>query len=331
MALLATNRFAGDGATTSYEFNFVGKYIARSHVKVYQEDNVTKVRTPVAITDSNFLNGTTLTGLPATPVGSTLVIYRDTPKAPLVDFVNGSRFTEHNLDVVARQGLFVATEALGEGGNGGGGGYSIPLPMPEANKLIGWNGLGTELVNYALPSVGGGGPIPDLRAYATKAQLASTSGASMVGMLNGSTQSTVAAVIASLRADIAANRIIVTSDATFHALLDTGSLSSDHFYVAKDTEKVYFATGPGAYFLVAGAGGGGPVTPVSGYTKVVMIGDSMIAQQPLLGSAWPALWAERMGAAGAKVDMHNLAIGGWTFNKARTLRPYAQGNALASQ
>ena len=112
MALYATNRFPGDGSTTSYEFNFVGKYIARSHVKVYQEDNGTKGRTPVPITDGNFLNDTTLRGLPATPVGSTLVIYRDTPKPPLVDFANGSRFTEYNMDLVARHGLFVAMEAL---------------------------------------------------------------------------------------------------------------------------------------------------------------------------------------------------------------------------
>ena len=115
MALYATNRFPGDGSTTSYEFNFVGKYIARSHVKVYQEDNATKVRTHVPITDGNFLNDTTLQGLPVTPVDHTLVIYRDTPKPPLVDFVNGARFTEYNMDLVARQGLFVAMEALDAG------------------------------------------------------------------------------------------------------------------------------------------------------------------------------------------------------------------------
>lgn len=115
MALLATNRFAGDGTTTSYEFNFVGKYIARTHVKVYQEDNATKVRTSVSINDSNFLNDTTLRSLPVTPVGSTLVIYRETPKPPLVDFVNGSRFTEYNMDLMARQGLFVAMEAMDAG------------------------------------------------------------------------------------------------------------------------------------------------------------------------------------------------------------------------
>lgn len=117
MALYATNRFPGDGTTTSYEFNFVGKYIARTHVKVYQEDNATKVRTYVPITDGNFLNDTTLRNLPVTPVGSNLVIYRDTPKPPIVDFVNGSRFTEYNLDLVARQGLFVAMEALDAGGS----------------------------------------------------------------------------------------------------------------------------------------------------------------------------------------------------------------------
>ena len=115
MALYATNRFPGGGSTTSYEFNFVGKYIARSHVKVYQEDNATKVRTYVSINDSNFLNDTTLRNLPVTPVGSTLVIHRETTKPPLVDFVNGSRFTEYNMDLVARQGLFVAMEAMDAG------------------------------------------------------------------------------------------------------------------------------------------------------------------------------------------------------------------------
>jgi len=130
MALYATNRFPGDGSTTSYEFNFVGKYIDRSHVKVYQEDNATKVRTHVSINDGNFLNDTTLRNLPVTPVGSTLVIYRATPKPPLVDFVNGSLFTEYNMDLVARQGLFVAMEAIDAaqlaGGSVGGRGLGRP-------------------------------------------------------------------------------------------------------------------------------------------------------------------------------------------------------------
>ena len=73
------------------------------------------MRTYVSINDSNFLNDTTLRNLPVTPIGSTLVIHRETPKPPLVDFVNGSRFTEYNMDLVARQGLFVAMEAMDAG------------------------------------------------------------------------------------------------------------------------------------------------------------------------------------------------------------------------
>ena len=117
MALYATNRFAGDGTTTQYEINFVGQYIERSHVKAYVVDDNTKVRTPVAIASGQWLNATTITGFAPTPVGKTLVIYRDTPKPPMVDFVNGSRFTEYNLDLVARQGLFVAMEAIDNSGS----------------------------------------------------------------------------------------------------------------------------------------------------------------------------------------------------------------------
>lgn len=116
MALYATNRFAGDGTTTQYEINFVGQYIDRSHVKAYVVDDNTKARTPVAIASGQWLNATTITGFAPTPVGKTLVIYRDTPKPPMVDFVNGSRFTEYNLDLVARQGLFVAMEAIDNSG-----------------------------------------------------------------------------------------------------------------------------------------------------------------------------------------------------------------------
>lgn len=128
MALYATNRFAGDGTTTQYEINFVGMYIDRSHVKAYRVDDATKVRTPVTIDPGQWLNATTIAGFTPTPVGQTLVIYRDTPKPPLPDFVNGSRFTEHNLDITARQGLFVATEVLDAlelaSISGGGGGVA---------------------------------------------------------------------------------------------------------------------------------------------------------------------------------------------------------------
>lgn len=110
MALYATNRFAGDGVTTQYEINFTDQYIDRAHVKAYRVDNDTHVRTPVPITPEQWINATTIGGFDPTPTNQTLVIYRDTPKAALVDFSAGSRLTEHSLDLATRQGLFVAAE-----------------------------------------------------------------------------------------------------------------------------------------------------------------------------------------------------------------------------
>lgn len=107
--LYATNRFPGDGMTTQYEISFVGGYLDRTHVKAYVE-GADLVQTPVTLSSGNFLGPYTIGGIAPVPVGSTLVIYRDTPKAPIVDFVNGSRFTESNLDTATRQGAFIAAE-----------------------------------------------------------------------------------------------------------------------------------------------------------------------------------------------------------------------------
>lgn len=107
--LYATNRFPGDGMTTQYEISFVGGYLDRAHVKAYVEGS-DLVQTPVTLNPGNFIGQYTIGGLTPVPVGSTLVIYRDTPKTPIVDFVNGSRFTESNLDTATRQGSFIAAE-----------------------------------------------------------------------------------------------------------------------------------------------------------------------------------------------------------------------------
>lgn len=122
MAHLATNRFAGDGVTSSYEINFVGKYLDKAHVFAYIEDDTTGDRTPVPIMPANWLNDTTLQGMPVAPVGSTMVIYRNTPAFPLVDFVDGAWLTPNALDTATRQGLYKAVEAADGGGGGGGGG-----------------------------------------------------------------------------------------------------------------------------------------------------------------------------------------------------------------
>lgn len=107
----ATNRIPGDGVTTSYSFNFTGGYLSRDHVKAYRENTVTGVITDVPLTDANFLTDFTIYGIGPTPIGTNLVIYRDTIETPMVDFSNGSAFTEVSMDIVARQGLFKAVEA----------------------------------------------------------------------------------------------------------------------------------------------------------------------------------------------------------------------------
>ena len=112
MAYLATNRFPGDGSTTTYEINFVGKYLSREDVYAYREDNETRARFPVSISPGQFINDTTIGGFAPTPPTQTLVIYRSTRKQPLVDFVNGARLSEFNLDLATRQGLFIAMEAI---------------------------------------------------------------------------------------------------------------------------------------------------------------------------------------------------------------------------
>lgn len=127
MAHLATNRFAGDGVTSSYEINFVGKYLDKAHVFAYIEDDATGDRTPVPIMPTNWLNDTTLQSMPVTPVGSTMVIYRNTPAFPLVDFVDGAWLTPIALDTATRQGLYKAVEAADAGGGGAPGGGGGPV------------------------------------------------------------------------------------------------------------------------------------------------------------------------------------------------------------
>lgn len=109
--LFATNRFPGDGTTTQFEISFAGGYMDKSHVKAYIEDVETKVRTEITVTTGMFTGPFTLDLGVFAPVGSNMVLYRDTPKdAPLVDFVNGSRITEANLDKVAQQSVFIGAE-----------------------------------------------------------------------------------------------------------------------------------------------------------------------------------------------------------------------------
>ncbi len=108
--LYATNRFPGDGVTTQHEISFTGGYMDKAHVKAYIED-ATGIRTVIVVGAGMFVGPNTINLGVAAPVGSITVLYRDTPKdEPLVNFVNGSRITEANLDKVAQQSVFIGAE-----------------------------------------------------------------------------------------------------------------------------------------------------------------------------------------------------------------------------
>lgn len=112
---LSINEFPGDGVTEQWEFNFSGGYISREHVKALVQDEF-GAPTDIEITDDMFVTAFTLDLGFAVPAGHTLRIYRDTPReTPLVDFIGGSNLTPANLDLLARQAIFVAAEAFDAG------------------------------------------------------------------------------------------------------------------------------------------------------------------------------------------------------------------------
>lgn len=105
----SVNRFPGNGSTVSWDLNFSGGFIRREHVKAYTESLDGSIVERTIIWDSD----TSVRVEPAVPAGQTLVIYRDTPKGdPLVDFSDGSIINEANLDLLAKQSVFVAAEMV---------------------------------------------------------------------------------------------------------------------------------------------------------------------------------------------------------------------------
>lgn len=109
--LLSQTSYSADGVDTVWNFSFASGYIDKSHVKAYYT-NALKVRTVVPVTLGMFSGPNQLTITPAIPAGTTLTIYRDTPKdAPLVDFIDRAAFTEVSLDLATKQAVFASAEA----------------------------------------------------------------------------------------------------------------------------------------------------------------------------------------------------------------------------
>jgi lysophospholipase L1-like esterase len=83
--------------------------------------------------------------------------------------------------------------------------------------------------------------------------------------------------------------------------------------------------------LVNVTSGSAPASQTFPRVKVVVIGDSMAAQQGLLADSWPERWAVLMRNAGVPIDMTNLAVGGWTFNKANTISTSHGGKTVVQR
>lgn len=110
--LLSRTSYAGDGVTTAWNFTFAGGYIDKAHVKAFTTDSF-NVRTDLTVVPGDFIGEFQLSVIPPVAVGSTLTIYRDTPKdAPIVDFADGSNLTEAALDTLSKQAVFAAAESL---------------------------------------------------------------------------------------------------------------------------------------------------------------------------------------------------------------------------
>lgn len=126
--LHATNIFASDGTTLTYEINFTDGYLKPYHVKAYSAPEDTPCDyTPITFT---LLGPYTAVLDEPVPIGHNIIIRRETEAPAMTNFEDGARITETALDLAARQGLFKAVEALDRvnscGGGAGGGGEGPP-------------------------------------------------------------------------------------------------------------------------------------------------------------------------------------------------------------
>lgn len=100
---ISTYNGVGDGVKTNWDINFSGGYILPTHVFVVIDNGPPTV--------AAFAGPSTVVITPAVPNGTPFFIQRRTPNdEALVDFVSGAAVTETNLDLIAKQAVFVAAD-----------------------------------------------------------------------------------------------------------------------------------------------------------------------------------------------------------------------------
>lgn len=172
--LASQNWWEADGTTELWPITFAGGYIDRSHVKAWKRATLADLPTAIPITDDMFVGDYQLRITPPIPAGWILAVYRDTPKLePLVDFEDGSNFSEASLDTNARQAVFIAAETQD----------LVTLSVFDAA------GISQDAINAAAASAAAAAVTPAINDL--KADLASTAaaakGSGMVGFNNAIT------------------------------------------------------------------------------------------------------------------------------------------------
>lgn len=94
--------YTGDGVTQNYNVTY--PFITRSHVKAFL--NLVETTAFTWLSDSQIRFNTA----PANGVG--ILIKRETPQAPLVDFTAKSRWQTKDLNTAVRQAMYVAEEGI---------------------------------------------------------------------------------------------------------------------------------------------------------------------------------------------------------------------------
>lgn len=229
------------GLTGLYEFQFAGGYLEESHVKL---DFVSAVgaRTNYPLLAGMFVTEFTLQ-VPALdiPAGAVSVrIYRETPRdAPLLNFANGARLNERNLDRLAAQTIFVAAEAFDAGA------------FAVAEDLIGQALTAIQQANDALAAAAGieAGASASAAAALVSQTAAAASAALALTRANNSDASATASAAAALVSSNSAAAALVSQTAA--AASAAAALASQSAASASQTAASSDASGAAASALTA--------------------------------------------------------------------------------
>lgn len=199
-------------------------------------------------------------------------------------------------------------------GNGSGGfqvvtiGTGLTLSGSVLSASGGSSGSGTVTSVNASGGTTGlsfyGGPVTSSGTLTLSGTLAVTSGGtgatSLTGILKGNTTSAITSAIAGV------DYLLPPTGSGIVASTGAGTLTP-------------IIIGSGLQFvgnvLSTTSTGGGTTTK----TRIVVIGSSFTAQQPLYSRPWPALLQDNLNASGyPNIEIINLAINSWTYYRANT-------------